>query len=251
MKKTTFLVMAALALCFVAAAQKKATGVKKPVVAANPLKNKMDSFSYAVGLAVASNMKQSNITKVNFAAFNKAMETIFSGNEPLMSQELTNMTIQQRMQEYMAEKTKAEKAKGAAYLASNKSKAGVTTLPNGLQYEVLAKSTLPQRVKPKPEDTVVVHYVGTLVDGKEFDNSVKRGQPAQFAVGGVIRGWTEILQLMETGDKWKVTIPSELGYGEQGNQGIPGGAVLVFEIDLLEVKQAKPIVDAPKEQPKQ
>ncbi len=233
MKRTVTLFVAGLALCFAAQAQKG-----KALVRVVPAKSKMDSFSYAVGVAVASNMKQSGITNLDYPSFNKAMQDIFQGKPPVMSQEKVNQTIQQKMQEFMAKKNQAERQKGQDYLAANKKKPGVITLPNGLQYEVMEKGNLAQTVKPKPEDTVVVHYVGTLVDGKEFDNSVKRGQPAQFALGGVIRGWTEILQLMQPGDKWRVVIPSELGYGEQGNQGIPGGATLLFEINLLEVKPA-------------
>ena len=111
-------------------------------------------------------------------------------------------------------------------------------MPNGLQYEVLTAGD-PNGMKPTKEDTVVVHYVGTLIDGTEFDNSVKRGEPAQFPLGGVIKGWTEILQLMTVGSKWKVYIPSELGYGERGaGASIPPYSTLIFEIDLKNIKPA-------------
>ena len=122
----------------------------------------------------------------------------------------------------------------------NKTKAGVVALPNGLQYEI-QKEGEPNGAKPKAIDTVVVNYIGTLTNGTEFDNSFKRGQPASFPLNGVIRGWTEILQLMPKGAKWKVYIPSELAYGENPpSQQIPANAVLVFEISLEDIKPAVP-----------
>ena len=121
---------------------------------------------------------------------------------------------------------------------TNKSRKEVTTLANGLQYEILQAGD-PNGIKPTAQDTVVVHYVGTLIDGTEFDNSVKRGEPATFPVGGVIKGWTQILQLMTKGAQWKVVIPSELAYGERGaGAQIPPGSVLVFEINLIDIKPA-------------
>jgi FKBP-type peptidyl-prolyl cis-trans isomerase FklB len=148
------------------------------------------------------------------------------------------MTLQQKLQEYNQKKTELLKLKGVEYLENCKKRPGVIELPNGLQYEVLTAGD-PNGMRPTREDTVVVHYVGTLIDGKEFDNSIKRGEPAQFPLGGVIKGWTEILQLMTVGSKWKVYIPSELGYGERGAGGsIPPYSTLIFEIDLKEIKPA-------------
>jgi FKBP-type peptidyl-prolyl cis-trans isomerase FklB len=134
----------------------------------------------------------------------------------------------------------AEKAKGEAFLKANKLKTGVTTLPNGLQYEIIEPGE-PNGMKPTAADTVVVHYAGKLIGSDEFfDNSFKRGEPAEFPVGGVIRGWTEILQLMPKGAKWKVYIPSELGYGDRGaGHAIPAGATLIFDINLIDIKKAK------------
>ena len=140
------------------------------------------------------------------------------------------------MQDAKANKVKAE---GEAFLANNAKRPGVFTLKSGLQYEVLKKSDSAVLVSPTLEDTVVTNYKGTLIDGTEFDNSYKRGQPLTLPVGGVIKGWTEALQLMHVGDKWKIYIPSELGYGERGaGQAIPGGATLVFEMELLGIKPA-------------
>ena len=149
-----------------------------------------------------------------------------------------NNTLQQKLQEFAQKKSSAQKAKGEAFLAVNKTKPGVTSLANGLQYEVL-KAGEANGAKPTAADTVVVHYTGTLIDGTKFDASVDRGEPATFPVGGVIRGWTEILQLMTKGAKWKVAIPSDLAYGDRGAGGaIAPGAALVFEIELLDIKPA-------------
>jgi FKBP-type peptidyl-prolyl cis-trans isomerase len=133
----------------------------------------------------------------------------------------------------------AEIAKGVAFLDANKKRKEVTTLPDGLQYEVLKASGNPT-VKPKLTDTVVVNYVGTLVDGHEFESSYKRGEPATFQITGVIKGWTEILQLMSPGDKWKVYIPTELAYylNPRDPNVIPPGAALIFEIALEAIKPA-------------
>ena len=121
-----------------------------------------------------------------------------------------------------------------AFLAANKNNPGVVTLEDGLQYQVMTEG---KGATPSAEDIVTVNYKGSLIDGTEFDSSYKRGQPAQFQVGGVIRGWTEALQKMKVGSKWKLFIPSDLAYGEMGHPpAIPGNSTLVFEVELLEVK---------------
>lgn len=142
------------------------------------------------------------------------------------------VAAEKKMKEEM-EKT-AEEAK--IFLADNAKAKGVTVTESGLQYSVITKAEGP---KPKAEDTVTVHYVGTLINGEEFDSSVKRGQPATFALNRVIPGWTEGVQLMSVGEKYKFVIPAELGYGEQGAGSIPPGATLVFEVELLDVKAAE------------
>ncbi len=200
------------------------------------LQTSMDSFSYAAGMNIGENMKNQGITELNSFFMLKAIEDVMKNNPRLLTTETANMTLQQKLQEFAKKKSAAQKAQGEAYLKANKAKAGVTTLPSGLQYEVITAGD-PNGTKPTAVDTVVVDYVGTLTDGTEFDNSVKRGQPATFPLGGVIKGWTEILQLMTKGAHWKVTIPSELGYGERGAGGsIPPNAVLVFEITLRDIK---------------
>ena len=133
----------------------------------------------------------------------------------------------------MSGKAGAEKEAGKKFLAENKKRPGVIELPNGLQYEILKAGT---GEKPKATDTVKAHYAGSLINGQEFDNSYKRGEPLEIPVSGVIQGWVQALQMMPVGSKWKLYIPSDLGYGDRGAGGaIPGGAALIFEIELLEI----------------
>lgn len=210
------------------------------VVKAAPayLKNPNDSFSYALGVNIANNLKLQGIESISNAAMQKAMNDVFGKKALLLNDQQCNMVIQQKIQGNMGKKNEVVKAKGAAFLAANKKRPGVITLPDGLQYEVLKKGDSTSAM-PKPEDTVVAHYAGTLIDGKKFDNSYDRGEPLTIPVGGVIRGWTEILQLMHIGDKFKVYIPSELGYGDRGaGADIPGGSTLIFEMELLAINPA-------------
>lgn len=226
-------------------AAKPAVGAVKPTV--STLKSSTDSFSYALGMNVANNLKQQGIEQITYAAMEKAMEDVFKKKAAALNEQQANMCIQQKLQANAAKKSTGEKAKAVAFLEANKKRAGVITLPSGLQYEILKKGDAASAT-PKAVDTVVANYAGTLIDGKEFDNSYKRGEPLTIPVGGVIRGWTEILQLMHIGDKFKVFIPSELGYGERGaGAGIPGGAALIFDMELLGIKPAAvATVTAPK-----
>ena len=148
------------------------------------------------------------------------------------------MAFQKEVMAKQAEVAKKNKTEGDAFLAENKKKEGVKTLPSGLQYKVIKAGT---GKKPKMNDTVTVNYRGTLIDGTEFDNSYKRGQPATFQVNGVIPGWTEALQLMEQGAKWQLFIPSNLAYGERGAPGgqIGPNATLIFEIELISIQEKK------------
>ena len=220
-------------------AQTKKAPVNATVVKTEPkpvMKNLLDSFSYAAGLNIAANMKHQGISEVNPVLMQRAINDVFQNKTPLLTQEIANMKLQEQLAAFQAKKSGAEKVKAQAFLDANKRRAGVTVLPNGLQYEVL-KAGNPNEIKPKATDTVVVHYTGTLIDGKPFDSSVERGEPATFPVGGVIRGWTEILQMMPKGSKWKVFIPSDLAYGDRGaGADIAPGAALVFEIELIDVK---------------
>ncbi len=214
------------------------TVAKKPVekVALSTL----DSLSYAIGVQTAEYFKTQGADKVNTAIIKKAYDDVYSNNTLLISPEQCSMTVQKVLEDFqkkqqiaMAEQTSIEKAAGAKFLEENKKRPGVITLPSGLQYEIITKGTGPV---PTLTDTFKVNYIGSLIDGKEFDNSYKRGEALIMPVSRVIPGWTEALQLMPVGSKWKLYIPSDLGYGDRGAGGaIPGGATLVFEIELLDI----------------
>lgn len=227
--KTVFL---ALLLPFSVSFAQNKKPVLKVVKSAAAL-SATDSLSYAIGVQVADFYKNQGVEKINSALVKKAYDDVYGNKILILSQEQANMTIQQKLQEYMTNKTSAVKEEGIKFLEANKKRPEVVTAPSGLQYEIITKGTGPI---PKATDTVKAHYSGSLIDGKEFDNSFKRGQPLEIPVTGVIQGWVQALQMMPVGSKWKLFIPSELGYGDRGAGGaIPGGAALVFEIELLEI----------------
>jgi len=149
-----------------------------------------------------------------------------------MNDEQINSCIVGHMQAARSEKASGNKKIGETFLAENKQKAGVVTLPSGLQYMILQEGTGP---KPTPTDQVKCHYTGSFTDGTVFESSYTNNQPATFGVGQVIKGWTEALQLMATGSKWRLFIPSNLGYGDMENGKIPAGSTLVFDVELLEI----------------
>lgn len=216
--------------------------VAKPVSA---LRNASDSFSYALGLSIANNLKLQGIDRISNAAIQKGFDDVFNKRPILLNEQQANMCIQQTIQANMTKRIELVKSKGAAYLAENKKRPGVTTLPDGLQYEVL-KTGDANSPMLRAQDSFVVNYAGTLINGEKFDNSYDRGVPLSMGVSDVIPGWTEILQKMHIGDKYKVFIPSDLGYGERGSGKIPGGSTLIFELELLGV-----IPVGPTETPKQ
>lgn len=220
-----------------AAAQKKPAPVKKTTTTpTSPLKNLTDSASYAIGVSVASFYSQQGITNLNTSLVAKAINDVLGKKTLLLNEYQSNSVMMQCISK--AQETKARPAieAGKKFLAQNKTKAGVKTTASGLQYEVIKEGTGP---KPTTTDTVTVHYVGTLLNGQEFDNSFKRGEPISFPVTGVIRGWTEALQLMPEGSKYKLYIPYELAYGPNDNGPIPGGSMLTFEVELLKVSGTK------------
>ncbi len=193
----------------------------------------IDSISYAMGVLTASYYKTQGADTINSEMVKKAYDDVYRGDSLLISPETSSMTLQQKLQEFMTEKNSKAKEEGIKFLEENKKRPGVTTLPGGLQYEVIKQGTGPI---PKSTDTVKAHYAGSLIDGKEFDNSYKRGEPITIPVTGVIQGWVQALQLMPEGSKWKLFIPADLGYGDRGAGGaIPGGAILIFDIELLEI----------------
>lgn len=224
------------AICFAAfgaiAQTTKKPVAKKPAAPVVALKNASDSFSYAIGLSLANFYKQQGITDINNQFVVKALADVKNG-KALLDDATANNTIMARMQAIKSEKSAGNKKAGEAFLAENKKKPGVITLPSGLQYQVIKEGTGP---KPTPEDQVKVHYAGTLLDGKEFDSSIKRGEPIVFGVTGVIAGWTEALQLMPVGSKWKLFIPASLAYGDnQAGPDIKPGSTLIFDVELLEI----------------
>ncbi|BFM22430.1 FKBP-type peptidyl-prolyl cis-trans isomerase [Gilvimarinus japonicus] len=198
--------------------------------------------NYAIALNMATNFKQREVP-IEVDAFTQALTDVRDDKEPALSQEemqTVMQTFQEQQMELQQQKQKelaeTQKAEGEAYLAENAGKEGVMITESGLQYKVLEEG---DGVSPKAEDTVTVHYRGTLLDGTEFDSSYAREQPATFALNQVIAGWTEGLQLMKTGAKYELTIPSDLAYGPGGNQGIPPNSTLIFEVELLEVEPAE------------
>jgi FKBP-type peptidyl-prolyl cis-trans isomerase len=205
---------------------------------ASVFKTEQDKVSYIIGTQIAQSIKKQGV-EVNIEPLMWGLQDVLEGNTLKMTKEETQkvyMAFQQRMRaKQTAERAKQATenlAKGKAFLEANKTKEGVTALPSGLQYKVIKEGT---GDTPTAEDKVKTHYRGRLLDGTEFDSSYKRNQPAEFPVKGVIKGWTEALQLMKTGAKWELYIPADLAYGERGRPSIPPNSVLIFEIELLEV----------------
>lgn len=199
-------------------------------------KNLLDSFSYAAGFNVATNMQAQGIKQLNTAMMNKGVEDVFKKNPAKLTPEVINACMQKQLDIFAAEKALADKSKGLAFLEANKKRKEVITLPSGLQYEVI-KNGDANSPTPKTVDTVVVNYKVALFDGDDIENSFKSGQPAVFPVMGVIKGWIEVLQLMRKGDHWKVYVPSELAYGGAGNgAAIPPHSTLKFEMLLEDIR---------------
>jgi len=203
------------------------------------LKTQKDKLSYVIGVQVGKDLKNQSID-VDPALVNKGLQDSILGNKLLMTDQETKDFIAAYQKEKAAkvaeEKKKLgekNKQEGDAFLAENKTKAGVKTLPSGLQYRVIKEGN---GRTPKATDTVVTQYKGTLINGTEFDSSYRRNEPATFPVSGVIRGWTEALQLMKEGSKWQIVVPPELAYGEQGAGPIGPNATLIFEVELVSVK---------------
>jgi FKBP-type peptidyl-prolyl cis-trans isomerase len=193
----------------------------------------IDSLSYAIGVQVAEYYKTQGVEKLNTDYVKKAFNDVLNNKPLAISEDECNMNIQQKLQQFMTKKISVVKEQGQKFLEENKKRAGVITLPDGMQYEIVTKGTGPI---PKATDTVKANYIGTLIDGYEFDNSYKRGEPLTIPVSGVIRGWTEALQMMPVGSTWKLYIPSDLAYGDRGAGGaIPGGSTLIFTIELLDI----------------
>jgi len=198
------------------------------------LKTLTDSASYAIGMNAGNFYKTMGITKLNTSLVSKSINDILNGKKPLCTNETANIIMNKYMNAEQEEKSKSTIDEGNKFLSQNKLRAGVNTTANGLQYEVMTQGT---GAKPVATDSVTCHYRGTLLNGTVFDDSYARGQPITFALNGVIRGWTEGVQLMNVGSKYKFYIPYTLGYGPYDYGNIPGGSMLTFEVELLAVKK--------------
>lgn len=193
----------------------------------------MDKLSYALGLSMGHNFLGSGIKSLNVKDFAKGVEAVYKQEKPEISFDEAKKIINEFFSNLQDEIAETNKQAGKEFLAENAKRSGVVVLPSGLQYEVLAEG---KGRKPKATDKVQCHYHGTLIDGQVFDSSIQRGTPAVFGVNQVIPGWVEALQLMPEGSRWKLYIPSDLAYGEQGAGGsIPANATLIFEVELIKI----------------
>lgn len=204
------------------------------------LKTQLDSVSYAVGLNLGAQTLQDSII-LNGDAILAGLRDAKDTTKALLNSAQIQQVMMAFQQKVMADKARRDSisaltnlSAGEKFLAENKSKPGVQTLPSGVQYKVIKDGT---GAMPAATDTVVVHYTGTLIDGKVFDSSVERKEPVTFALNTVIPGWTEALQKMKVGSKWQIFIPSNLAYGPQAAGQIPGNSTLIFDVELLDIKK--------------
>lgn len=221
-----------------------ATGTRTPLT----LKTDKDKVSYAIGVNIGKSMRKDTVD-VDPAIFARGMKDALAGGKLLLTDDemkivLTKLQgdLRARQEQAMQKAGELNKKAGDDFLAQNKTKEGIVALPDGLQYKILKEGTGP---KPAATDSVVCNYRGTLIDGTEFDSSYKRGQPATFPVSGVIKGWTEAVQLMPVGSKWQLFLPADLAYGNRGaGPDIGPNATLIFEVELLSI-QNKAAAEAP------
>jgi FKBP-type peptidyl-prolyl cis-trans isomerase len=213
-----------------------ATAAKGP--APLTLKTQKDKFSYALGMSSGKRLAESlNKQSVPFdpALVARGLKDGLAGGKALLTDQEAQAVMDGVRNDMIKKQQAAGKQEGDEFLAANKGKEGVVLLPSGLQYKILKAGTGP---KPTASDTVLCNYRGTLINGTEFDSSYKRNQPLKISVSGVIKGWTEALQLMPVGSKWQLFIPSDLAYGESGQRGIPPSSTLIFEVELLSIEAA-------------
>jgi FKBP-type peptidyl-prolyl cis-trans isomerase FklB len=209
-------------------------GQKKSKSSEGKLTTMIDSVSYGIGSTIGRNLQKDGLDSIDVDLLARGIKEVFEGKTAAMTPESAQNVIQNYVQGIQQRKQAANVEKGKKFLEENGKKQGVITLPSGLQYMVIKEGTGP---KPTAEDKVTTHYHGTLIDGKVFDSSVDRGQPVTFAVNGVIPGWTEALQLMPVGSKWKLFIPSNLAYGERGAGGDIGpNETLIFDVELISIE---------------
>jgi FKBP-type peptidyl-prolyl cis-trans isomerase FklB len=209
------------------------TAPAKPAVNTPVLKTQLDSASYAFGSSIANDLKTRGVNNLNYTLVSKAMNDVFSAGNVILSPEKSQEVIYGFLTALERKKFEGSINEANNFLNENKKKAGIVTLPSGLQYEVL---TAGNGAKPIATDEVTVHYKGTLTNGKQFDSSYDRGEPASFVLNQVIPGWTEGLQQMPAGSKYRFFIPYNLGYGERGaGQDIPPYSTLIFEVELIKI----------------
>lgn len=237
MKRKTLIVLSLLAFSLQVASAQVHKKKSKDII---ELKTFNDTISYLIGADVATNIAKSGLT-LNNEIFYKGFDKSSKKQDSLFTEEQKQQIMGKFQQQMMAkqqqkqvEDSKKNKADGKQFLLTNKTKEGVVELPSGLQYKILKLGT---GQKPVATDEVEVNYEGKLIDGTIFDSSFERGEPISFPLNGVIKGWTEGLQLMPVGTLFELYIPSELAYGDQGNQAIPGGSTLIFKVELLSIKQ--------------
>lgn len=217
---------------------KKTTPVaKKTTVSTKPapplFKSALDSASYSFGMGMAGSMRNEGLTSLNYELLIKGLKDAFAGNVSAIPEEQSREAIANLFKAVSQKKFAPNIAEGKAFLEKNKAQPGIQVTASGLQYQVITRGT---GVKPSATDTVLVHYKGTLLNGKEFDSSYSRNEPLALPLNGVIKGWTEGVQLMQTGSKYKFFIPYDLAYGERGaGADIPPYSTLIFEIELLKV----------------
>ncbi|MBR6692014.1 MAG: FKBP-type peptidyl-prolyl cis-trans isomerase [Bacteroidaceae bacterium] len=193
----------------------------------------MDKFSYGLGMGIGQNLLSMGVEGMNMEDFLKGVSDILTGNKPEMSHAEAQKIVNEHFRKLAEEAYAINKEAGEKFLAENAKKEGVVTLPSGLQYEVIAEGN---GNRPSATDRVKCHYEGTLIDGTVFDSSIKRGEPAVFGVNQVIKGWVEALQLMKEGAKWRLYIPYDMAYGENGaGELIPPYSALIFDVELISV----------------
>ena len=206
---------------------------KSKYMSQHQLKTELEKFSYALGISIGSNLIQSGVKTVDPAAFQLALEDVFTGTSPKLSMADANQILQEFMEKQQAGEGQANLEEGLRFLSENLQNEGIEETASGLQYKILVQG---DGELPSPTDQVKCHYHGTLIDGTVFDSSVERGKPAVFPVNGVIQGWIEALQMMPVGSKWRLFIPSNLAYGNQGAGGVIGpNTTLIFDVELLEI----------------
>lgn len=196
------------------------------------MKSELDTVSRALGLSVAKNIIEAGIDTLSMQQFMEGVAIAYAKKATQQDFNQAQQTIDLYVQELVEQQAEVKSKAGLDFLAANAQKEGVITTATGLQYKVIKAGTGP---KPEVTDKVTTHYAGTLIDGKVFDSSIARGEPATFPVNGVIKGWTEALMMMNEGSTWQLFIPYELAYGPQGRPGIPPYAVLIFEVQLIDV----------------